>query len=278
MRVLFDISSACPARCRYCLHQSLGLASNRFVSLDNARAILDILSKENFRYVYLYMSGEPTCHPQFIDLVKLLPPRGITGNVATKLTVPIPWGLLKGMPIVLDVTVDSLQQESQHHIAPGIRTEVVLRNLAELKGILPMTVTTVVNRYNEDELPSLADYFRKRGIPWRAKPMGYYMGSHITQEAVKQAEDLLPRNPRYAARFKIENGKVISRVERCPFGDPAISADGSVTVCCHDMLFEIETGNMLKAGSLLRVLNGGLYRKFRKLGNERKLSICRGCN
>ena len=73
---------------------------------------------------------------------------------------------------------------------------------------------------------------------------------------------------------------MISSGIRCDFlfPIPAISAEGDVTICCHDMLHKLRLGNVLEEGSLRKVLRSERFQKALAAGQKGKLEICRGCN
>lgn len=247
------------------------MPASKFVELAG------ILRADAINYVYLYMSGEPTYHPDFYALLEVLNAHKITANVATKLPVLLdPAKIPNG--VILDLTVDTIWQDRQTKIAPGLKTETVLENLRRLSGRAGVTGTTVVNIHNEDHLPAISNHFKKLKIPWRAKAMGYYMGSKLTPEAERQIVDLLPTNLKWRQRITVNNGRLISLARSCPFHDPAISVTGEVTVCCHDMIFEAASGNVFEAGSLRKVVQSAKYQAMRHKGNQMAITICKGCN
>lgn len=252
--------------------------------------IIGILHREAFKGVYLYMSGEPIYHPRFMDCIDLTVSLGMVPFIATKLPVNLNVPRLAEIAmkskarIVFDITVDAIDQKKQTLIAPGIRTAVVKGNLAQLNRLaktnkrIVLRPITVVTRHNEGDLAALKTYFKSLGLSWCAKAMGYYMGSKITPAATTAIASLMPLDKRWRSRVSLEKGEVKSMVKYCRFHEPGISVDGDVTICCHDMLFEVKTRNIIREGSLLKILESPEYQQVRQLGNERNLPICRGCN
>lgn len=290
MTPLIDISSTCGAKCGYCLHQSLGLAPKRFMDFSVFTRIVRILKAEGVHRAHMYMTGEPLYHPRFLDCLWMLVSFEVTTTIASKLPVPIDILRLAGIieksvvPVIFQITVDSLDQKKQSKIAPGIRTSIVKRNVEGLAALarhtkrLVIKPVSVINRFNENDLGSIRKYFRNLGLPWSAKAMGFYMGRKITPDAARSIKTLIPKTKAFRSRFDSDGMTVRSMGKGCPFRNPGISVDGNVTVCCHDMLFDVNAGNVLEAGSLLKILNSPQYKRLRELGNKRQLPICKGCN
>ena len=289
---LIDISTGCSAKCRYCLHQYKNIAPSRIMDRAVFYNIIGIIAKEGLKRVYLYMSGEPVLHPLFYDFLHTTTIFKIVPNVASKLPVLFDSRGMEDIlfetevPIEFDITVDSIDRETQKKIAPGLNTEVVLENIkrvAELRkrysNKFKVNVITVVNRYNEDNLHSLKSYFNNLGLPWAPKSMGFYMGYKVDDGDVKNISDLATRWNMRKRRFKIIGGKIVSNKKKCgSMLKPAISVDGDVSICCHDMLFEINAGNILKEGSLKKIISSDKYQKLYKAGRKMNLHICKGCN
>lgn len=292
--VLIDICTACGARCLYCLHQHGNLGKRQLMNKDVFMQIADILAREKFKLVLLYMSGEPFLHPDLPDFVVALTERGMDISIATKLHVPIDFehldkalchADLTGRKVQLLVTVDTLRADTQRKIAPGIDTTRVRNNLAIMAKLrdqhrsLTPECTTVVNRCNEEQLEEIRSGLADLGFKsWCPRQMGYYMGYMATQEDLTIIRDFEPRNSTYRARFQIKNGKLVSFMKRCDPGPPAITPEADITVCCHDMLHILKLGNVLQEGSVRRILASETFRKTADAGRRMKLSICKGCN
>ena len=293
-RVLLDISTGCPAKCKYCLHQVKRLVTPRIMQKDNFIAIVDTLKAEGFNFVYLYASGEPLLNKYWMYFILYCASKRVVSNLATKLTVKIDFKQLREVlhlcaverrRVELLFTVDTLRQETQKKIAPGIKTDVVLENLDGMKEVnaqcsyVKMTAHTVVNRYNEDELGEIKNYFNTLGIKWAPRRMGYFIGRKIEREDVEMMQDMLPKSTRYPARFTVKDGKIVGKTGRCTDRlQPVISPEGDVAICCRDMLYECTAGNILEAGSLNKILQSDRYMALVEKARKMELSICQGCN
>ena len=107
--------------------------------------------------------------------------------------------------------------------------------------------------------------------------MGYYMPQYASQKNLRAFQDSVP-SEQHCLRFSVIDGKVASKRNICDGIIPVIGPTGNVTICCHDMLYQINMGNVLEEGSLRKILVSENYQEMTALGMERKLKICEGCN
>lgn len=294
--VLLDICTACGADCIYCLHQAANLAPSKIMSREHFFVIADILQREGYELVYLYQSGESFLHPDYCDFIVAIAERGMASNTATKLFMPIKWDKLDaaltrcdatGKTVEFLITVDSLDQEAQDKIGPGINIERVKSNLIEMARLneahphMKCILDTVVNAYNEHQIEQIEAHIKGLGFTqWFAKRMGYFMPSLARKEDLVMIGAAIPSSTEHPARFSIVDGELIPAEEqsRCDLGGPAVSPEGDVTVCCHDMLHLNRLGNVIEMGSLRDIIASDRFQKAADKGRNMGLKICRGCN
>ncbi len=294
--VILDICTGCGADCVYCLHQSAGLVQSKLMHPETFMTIADILEREGFELVYLYQSGESLLHPDYPDFLVAVARRGMTSNTATKLFMPIDFDRLgralercddTGQRVEFLITVDALEQHVQDKIGPGIRTDKVIANLAEFAELdrrhtsLKCTLDTVVNAHNEHQLDAIAAFVRGLGYDnWFAKRMGYFMPALARDSDIADIEAAVPQSDEHPARFSIIAGELVPYEEqsKCDLGAPAVSPEGDLTVCCHDMLHINRLGNIIETGSLRKILDSSTYQSAARKGRCMSLDICKRCN
>ncbi len=291
--VLLDTSTVCTARCVYCVHQRNKLGKPQLISKDIFRKVINILAQER-KFVYLYQSGDPFLHPDIVEFIISVALNGMDSSTATKLYMPIDFEKLDrglglcdatGKKAELLVTLDSFNLDKLKLIAPGINLLRVKGNLSELAKLqkhssFKVVFTTVVNRYNEDDLNEIKNTLLEYGFKiWSPKQMGYYMPYVATQDDINAITDALPRNPKYRARFDVWDGKIVAKNPKCDtIQPPVITPNGDVAICCHDMLHKQVQGNILKEGSLRKIMQSRIYKQSIIAGRRMELDICQGCN
>jgi MoaA/NifB/PqqE/SkfB family radical SAM enzyme len=286
--VLLDITTACAAKCKYCLHQYRNMVKPRAMTQDHFVEITRILVAEKYNYVFPYMSGESMRHPRYWPWMLAMSRAGIMTNTASKLCFEINSADVVNCfanleaPMHFDITIDAPNQSIQGSIAKNIDNDLVFKNLAMFVSLscaspVSISVVTVVNKYNQDHLPEISRRIRSAGAEtWAPKPMGYYMGYRMQPQDEAMIVEMAPSK---SSRFAIVGGHVASKMKSCgKFLKPVIGPAGDVTICCHDMLYHEVVGNVLKAGSLDAVVKSTAYREKVELGKKMKLEICRGCN
>jgi wyosine [tRNA(Phe)-imidazoG37] synthetase (radical SAM superfamily) len=75
-QVYFEISGVCNAKCRYCVTGRANHPAGGFIDTGHFQEALSILFKNklvhNKTYFSLYNWGEPTLHPTFAKIIKLI--------------------------------------------------------------------------------------------------------------------------------------------------------------------------------------------------------------
>ncbi len=179
------------------------------------------------------------------------------------------------------VTIDSVDQNIQDNIARGISVELVKKNLGLLIKNKPKNVEvfvyTVINRYNEENINEIKRFVNGLGLTHNTKSMGIFSSTIINNEFYENMRDLYPKKLQNE-RFYLEKGKVKSKMDACGYLKPVIGPTGDVTICCHDMMYKINTGNILESNSLKNIILSKKYCDFVEAGKNKELSICKECN
>lgn len=276
--ILLDITTKCPHKCIYCYHQKNKLLKPSMMYPKDFDSILEILVKEKFQTVHLYMSGEPLAHPSFYYFLIQLGKARMRVNVATKAALPIDEGWLieaykyyKTPPAHLRwlIEVPAWSQESAKKIClmnwkqERENLRMFGSQVGEFKNI-SFSITTIVTKWNQFELPVMKKGLHRMGFKsWTPKKPGYYMSS-------PGPENWLPDAP-YDSRMKK------AWADKCPFPkNIAIATNGDLSVCCHDMLFQMSMGNVIEEGTIKGILARNKTIMEKRL--LKQLPICRRCN
>lgn len=294
--IILDICTACGADCVYCLHQAAGLAKPKLMPRESFFKIIDILEAEGYELVYLYQSGESFHHPNYFEFVTAVAERNMDSSTATKLFMPIDWDAFDqalarcektGRYVEYLVTVDALNQNAQDKIGPGIKTEAVKANLAKLAELnskydcMRCILDSIVHANNEHNIDEFPAYFSRLGFDtWYPRRMGYFMPSFARKEDLQAIAAVVPSSTEHPARFSIIDDELIpyEPQKRCDLGAAAVSPDGDLTVCCHDMLHINKLGNILETGSLREIMASDRFQEAANKGRNMQLPICQGCN
>ena len=304
---LVDVCSVCPHRCVYCHHQRWQTGTNAVMPTPMFKQIIDIMKAEGFSRAIVYQAGESFAHPDIYELLEHVADSGMTTEIASKLAVSVDWARIDAMCDVFKshgkqlrivYEVDSLEKETALKIAGRINISQQKQNLQTLGAMvqrrgeqrrsdtpgLYTTGASIVTAWNEHELAALQKQITSYGLPhWQPKQMGLYKIGAMTEEQHEEALTALPTNRTWRARVTTKqiDGKtrLVSNRGGCRHARrPSISPHGNVTICCHDMNYELELGNVVEVGSLLEIVNSDLYQTTRERGGRRQLSICDGCN
>ncbi len=276
--VLLDITTVCPHNCVYCYHQKENLLKPENMTIKTFNSIIKILSKEKFKRVYLYMNGEPLASPWFYYFLTVCGQEKFETNVATKAGIPIRGDVLAAAQMEYKrgggklrwlIEVPAWNQETADHFC-SIDLDIQKKNLrlfGSMVGKYPNVswrFRTIVTRWNECELGQIRKGLAARGLKdWDFKRPGYFISPP------KEDEDWLP-SKQFCRRFTTKRDK-------CPYPkNVAINVRGNVSVCCHDMLFQLNLGNVLEERSLRAIIEKN--QKIMKRRLSMGLKICETCN
>ena len=110
-------------------------------------------------------------------------------------------------------------------------------------------------------------------LTWGVKAMGYYKLHELTPEQREEVMKVAPKSSRFNSRVHCEPEK------GCKYlATPTISPEGNVSICCHDMLEEYNTGNVIEVGSMRKIVESEAFLSIQRQGRARSLPMCKGCN
>lgn len=281
--VVLDTCTICKSDCIYCLHQHKHMVKPELMTIDTFKQILEILRKEEFKTIHLYQSGEPMINPAIYGMIKLC--SGLNITVGTRLNCEVDFNKLADSfnnngRIEFIVSVDSIYNPV---LSSGINTKLVYSNLEKLSKISMSNVTysfySIVTKESEKNLENTRFMLYNLGFNnWYPASLAYYMWNQASLEDLSDIENIIPVEDKYKDRIDIKNGIVIDKFEYCKNMIPTLTTKGNVSICCHDMLHVTDLGNVIKEGSLRKILSSKGYKKTVEMVNKRELKICKGCN
>lgn len=284
--LFIDPSSLCNFRCKFCPtgDPKLIKASGRkqqFLELDLYRKILDDVAAMpgNVKVLRLYKDGEPTLHPEFIELVRLARDSGLFERIETttngsKLTPEFNARLIVAGIDRVVVSIEGVTNEQYKSFAgTNVKFDTIVDNIRDLygrRGSCLIHVKTVYENLKEGEDKIFIDAFSsicdrlyiEHTVPsWPSFEIDYIKN-----------EDFEKRG---AYGQNVQDKKVCAY----PFYSLAINSDGSVSPCCVDWNRTLVLGN-LNDMSLSDIWNGENMRNLRLMmleGRRKENKTCGSC-
>lgn len=148
---VFAVTTQCNCQCQMCdIHRK----KPEYISLDDAKKILDVLVQNRFLVVY-FTGGEPTLHPHIVDIVRYANDHGLVTTMTTNGTAnhDLLYQLKRAGLYLLSVSLDHwdptiCEQLRQHHKI----MEKQVRTIQYLKKIgLKTYALAYLNPYLVDE-------------------------------------------------------------------------------------------------------------------------------
>lgn len=168
--IFCDITNICNLRCPFCFVDWREQGDPVFISKKNFRKALRMAVLSNFNTSFhIACRCEPTLHPQFGDLLAVIP-RSLQKFtiLTTNLTTPISDDTLDRLCRTglsyLNISIESFNPRTYEKCRRGARFATFIDNLERLVrcvdrhgGILPLRFITLVLGTNLDEIPSIIE-------------------------------------------------------------------------------------------------------------------------
>lgn len=288
-KVLVNIEAtpSCPARCAMCPRD---LVSERgFISVDAVERTVSQLSPDFVWEVDLAGRGEPTLHPEFPQLLRIMRSSGIPTDLTTTAVSFTPTNLAACVDNadIIRLSVSSVHQETFDKVHIGLNFERIWRNIAALgeaaanKVIVHLTGGPVIY----DHLPETVEQLRQIGYRnFRLLPL-WNRGGSVADRMDNERRIALMGRLQIAAseaeysgttgRFVFLMNTVVNKLRNaafCPVGDASVFVDhqGRILGCIQDF------GGTSVLGDIWHdSIRDIVERRIPHLG---RMPICRDCN
>lgn len=286
--IAVDIVSCCNLRCPLCsVPPFLTKRESSFMSMERFRRIMSNVNVGTD--ICLVYAGEPFLNPHFFQMVQETSNRFYVSTITngTLLNRNNIAKLVEGGLDFLQISFDGFSRDSFERYRVGASFDAVRRGILDLlkerrvrgNGLPFITITFLVNAYNENELEECREYFLKRGAD-RFFSKGINLNVHRRLDGRKEEDlkDWLPRKRDFSlyeerggtTAFKDREGLCTTCL------NPIIRCDGEVLICCHDIFNSVKIGNIMER-DLKSLWFSAHYTKMRSLAKRRRLAVCRRC-
>ena len=288
-KVLVNIEAtpSCPAACSMCPRSEI--KDHGYLSLETMEKIVAQLDPSYVWEVDLAGRGEPTIHPQFHELLKIMKKPGIPTDVTTT-GVTFTDRNIEACVKYVDVirlSVSSIRKETFDKVHIGLKFDKIWRNIEALaqaaasKVIVHLTGGPVIYEH----LPETVEHLRKLGYTQlRLFPL-WNRGGTVSTNQDHQRRNQLLKDLQIAAsedEYSTGTGKVrfflntllgkMQNIHYCPVGDGSVSISykGDILGCFQDFGHVSNVGNINDDH-----LKNIIQRRVKELG---RMEICNGCN
>lgn len=244
-KLTIEITTLCNLKCAGC-PRTMGIANDSWIDqhmdLKLFQRILDGWPPTGF--VTLHGIGEPTLHPQFVELVAMARQSGkfkkmkVTSNGITRSADYYAEAVAAGLDEFW-ISVDSFDPVIAERMRSGTKTEKLKANIAACldKG-LPLHISMVVSAVNYRDIPDTLQQLAELGAPPvhmqefqdYGEPYGLMTSEQRAEfiRLVHASVHRFPGLPVVLPSFIRPKGDICT----APWFRPAISVQGYLTPCC----------------------------------------------
>ena len=173
-KVKLDIGKKCNAECFFCYYKS---------ELNSPMKTLDILKKEidlmkSMRFEEIELSGgEPTVHPDFIEIIKYIDSIGLKASFVTN-AFELNSNVLKELKPHLNDILISIQGYQKNH-DKILKLRGAYKNILEVIDTcnsldIPVRINTTVHKNNIDDLLYIYEDIKSKVKTWNLIPINYW--------------------------------------------------------------------------------------------------------
>jgi uncharacterized radical SAM superfamily Fe-S cluster-containing enzyme len=182
---IIEITNACNLRCPTCFATAEG---HDFLSLEEVSYMLDeFIKQEGAAEVVQFSGGEPTIHPQILDMISLAKQKNIkyvminTNGIKISMDESFVAKLAKLDPLIY-LQFDGFRKETYEKIRGKDLKEPKVKAIENMEkyGLRIVLVSTIQRGVNEDEIGDLTDFAlsRKKSVKGIVFQPTFYSGRH----------------------------------------------------------------------------------------------------
>jgi radical SAM protein with 4Fe4S-binding SPASM domain len=268
-----DIAATCNAQCPMCPREYMD--ESRLVgkmSLEKIKEILIDAKHYGFETLKVYITSEPTVHPDFNYIMKFSKELGFINHVSTNASL-IPRAL-DGLKYVdnLQISVEGWDKESYEKFRYPLNFEKVYKNLKLLNESINKKYQ---NRYIHLPMTKNTDlrkFLKLWGEFVNFVKVDYMQPANIFSQGLMKSE--------YNPKIKDDYHEFV-RMDKnfaCfdPFAEIVVAYDGKIMLCCLDFNAKYNLGNIDEG--FKNIINNRFRKTVKKQFYDQKLSTCRDCS
>ena len=290
--VVIDLVSVCNIRCPMCSVPpdiASDFTNKKHIDLEFFKSIIDGLDGYVTDLSLVY-SGEPLLHPHFYDIVNYVKDTYYVLTISNGTVI-------KGKRLeticdgidYMQFSFDGNTKESYEKYRVGAKFEEVRDNINTVlkkkkkigTGLPVITITYLVNSYNESEVEDSRKYWIGKGVNnFFEKAINLNLHRRSDDKGEEDLKHWLPSDKEINLYDNIsESGDIKFKKQLKPceiLKSPVIRGDGEILMCCHDLNNSVKIGNIQNIG-FKEKWESESYVKIRRNGSNRKYPICQVC-
>lgn len=268
-----DIAATCNAQCPFC--PRVYMDNDRLIGTMDFEKIKETLiqaKKFGIKILKVYITSEPTVHPNFNDIMKFSKELGLENHVSTNASL-IPRAI-EGLKYVdkLQISVEGWDKESYEKFRYPLRFDKVYNNLKLLNEKIPKNKQ---NRYINMPITRNTDlekFTRLWGEFVNYINIGFMQPANIFSGGLLQGKFNEEIKEDYYDFDKQDKNFACFD----PFAEIVVAYDGKIMLCCLDFNAKYPLGNIDQGFNA--VWNNKNRKNIQRQFFSQKLSTCKDCS
>lgn len=273
----------CNIKCAACPWHTVMQREKKHMTFDEFIVIFNKI-KKYAKNITLYQMGEPLLNKDLFKMIKVCQEHNVKTNIATNAMLIDKYldEILTSGLASIKIALDGMDKQTHEKYRVGSDFDKIISNIKLLKnerdkrGLKQpsIIIQTLVNKYNQNQLPELAEFTKTYADKFLCKKM--HLGrSHELEKANQHFETTLDN---YKRKNVKDESMYYKNMVICPqFNNIVILSNGHMVACCFDYDGQVSYGNLLKE-SYAKALRSPHRKQFLKDYFKRKNNLCEQCD
>ncbi len=273
MMVVVSFVFPCNAKCPHCpfTHSETRseYADQPFIGVETFKRIAEECGKYG-SWVRLTGGGEPTLHPQGIELIEYAKSVGAKVGLITngsKMTEGYATRLLRAGVDMIEFSVDAADRETYGIVRKGLSWDTLLKNVTktiELRNELQSTSRIIASGINQVgvDIDSVATFWEKIVDVFQKRKFLTY--GTTSPEMSADPEPYLPPEEQIPCPYLFERLNIDTR--------------GTIYLCAYDSVERTTDMGNVNSTTIKDVWNGAVFEHYRKMHLEKRGNEMSPCN
>ena len=275
--IIIDICAACNAACPFC--PRLYMPEDRskgYMDLELFRYILSEAKREGIKNIRLYSTAEPTLHPKFDEIIKLLKQDDFFVSVSTNASM-LDKHIDSLMKVdVLQYSVEGWDKESYEKYRVPLKFDKIYNNIKNFHAekLKRKSYPKISTNLLLTQQTNLKKYMKLWG-DFVDEIQVHFMLEATTYDSIEK-KFISKRNQKLNDEYYNFDQQKEDFICGYPFNILTVAFDGKIALCCNDFSASMNIGSITEG--IQKVFQSQILENVRKEFYRQTLDVCKYCS